>query len=261
MYQIEVINAQGGVIAASQGAQDARLVHKSVYQPGDSIRFTAAQAHAGVLVDQAVIPASVYLPHRSFTYRIPFGDAKNGYAPQAFSGDLHTLWIGPSESGPETVRRNLAGNPADQRGDSSCYPHAEANVETRGEAQFWARNVIDGHRFNDGHGAWPHHSWGIGERRDAWLRIDFGRPVRIDEVCLTLRADFPHDAWWERATLDCSDGFSTVLPLLRTAEPQRFPLGRHTVTWVRLRDLVKAEDPSPFPALTQIEVYGTDAQG
>ena len=28
------------------------------------------------------------------------------------------------------------------------------------------------------------------------------------------------------------------------------------VTWVELCNLIKAEDPSPFPALSQIEVYG-----
>ena len=134
-----------------------------------------------------------------------------------------------------------------------------ANVETRGEAQFWARNAIDGLLFNDKHGNWPYHSWGIGERRDAWLRVDFGRPVTIDEVALVLRADFPHDAWWERGTLDCSDGFTVELPLVKTAEAQHFSIGRHTVTWVRLRDLVKADDPSPFPALTQLEVFGFDA--
>ena len=28
--------------------------------------------------------------------------------------------------------------------------------------------------------------------------------------------------------------------------------------WMRLHDLIKADDPSPFPALTQIEVWGRD---
>lgn len=259
MYQIEVVNAQGDVVAASRGTEDARLVYEGAYLCGDSIRFSAPQPHASVIVDQSVLPATVYLPQHAFHYHIPFGDAKNGYAPQAFSGDVHTLWIGPPEDALRTGWRNLALNPADQRGESSCYPHAMANVETRGEAQFWARNAIDGHRFNTKHGAWPHHSWGIGERRDAWLRIDFGRPVLIGAVSLTLRADFPHDSWWERATLDCSDGFSAEMTLIQTAEPQRFPLGEHIVTWVRLRNLVKAETPSPFPALTQIEIYGSEA--
>ena len=32
------------------------------------------------------------------------------------------------------------------------------------------------------------------------------------------------------------------------------------ITWVRLEELIKADDPSPFPALTQIEVYGTESR-
>ena len=31
-----------------------------------------------------------------------------------------------------------------------------------------------------------------------------------------------------------------------------------TITWVKLENLLKADDPSPFPALSQIEVYGRD---
>ncbi|HIZ48529.1 MAG TPA: glycoside hydrolase family 88 protein [Candidatus Gemmiger excrementavium] len=30
--------------------------------------------------------------------------------------------------------------------------------------------------------------------------------------------------------------------------------------WLKLSHLIKADDPSPFPALTQIEVYGTDTE-
>lgn len=260
MYTIEVQNARGDVLAHAEGTGDARLVFKGEYHTGDVIIFTAPQKHAALVVDQAVSPAQVYLPQQKLTFHVPFGDAVNGYAPQAFMGEKHAMWIGPVPEDARHQRRNIALNPVDQRGDDACYPHAMANVETRGEAQFWARNAIDGTRFNNDHGGWPYHSWGIGERRDAWLRVDFGRPVTIDEVALTLRADWPHDAWWERGTIDLSDGFTTELPLVKTVEAQYFPLGEHTVTWVRLRDLIKADDPSPYPALTQLEVYGYDAE-
>ncbi len=33
---------------------------------------------------------------------------------------------------------------------------------------------------------------------------------------------------------------------------------KKNISWIRLKDLIKSEDPSPFPALTQIEVYGTE---
>lgn len=260
MFTIEVQNAHGDVLARAEGQGDARLIYTGTYRIGDVIVFTTQDEHASVWVDQAVAQAGVYLPQKQLTFHIPFGDATGGYAPQAFSGDRHAIWVGPLGQDAKRCRRVISCNPIDQRGESGCYPHAMANVETRGEAQFWARNAIDGLLFNDKHGNWPYHSWGIGERRDAWLRIDFGRPVTIDEVALVLRADFPHDAWWERGTLDCSDGFTVDLPLVKTAEAQHFPIGEHTVTWVRLRDLVKANDPSPFPALTQLEVFGFDAE-
>lgn len=256
MYSIEITDAHGTVRARAQGEADARLVYRAAYQPGDIIRFAAPDAYCTAWTDQAVAPAHVYLPEGSFTFQIPFGDAARGYAPAAFQGDVHTLWIGPQPPALRTGRHTLSCNPAAQRAPSGCFPFASANVETRGEAQFWARNAIDGARFNDLHGGWPYHSWGIGERRDAWLRVDFGRPVLVDEVALVLRADFPHDAWWQRGTLELSDGFTAELPLVKTAEVQSFPIGEHEVTWLILRDLVKADDPSPFPALTQLEAYG-----
>lgn len=260
MYTIEVQNAQGDVLARAEGAGDARLVFRAEYQMGDVLVFSTPDPHAAVIVDQAVPKALIYLPQKGFTFHIPFGDAVNGYAPQAFTGAKHAIWIGPVTEEMRGQRRSIACNPADQRGESSCYPHAMANVETRGEAQFWARNAIDGTRFNDDHGPWPFHSWGIGERQDAWLRIDFGRPVIIDEVAITLRADWPHDAWWQSGVLDLSDGTTIDLAFTKTVEAQYFDIGKHTVQWVRLRNLVKADDPSPFPALTQIEVFGCDAE-
>lgn len=260
MFTIEVLNEKGDVLAQAQGDDDARLVYAEAWHEGDRIVFTSESAFAWVSVNQSIEPAFVYLPRKAFDFFIPFGDAKNGYASQAFTGVSHTAWIRAASDAEMAVRRNVARNPADQHMDTGCFPHAAANVETRGEAQFWARNAIDGHRFNDKHGSWPYHSWGIGERRDAWLKIDFGRPVRVDEIGIVLRADFPHDAWWERGTLACSDGFITELAFVKTAQVQRFPIGERVVEWVCLQDLIKANDPSPFPALTQIEVYGREVR-
>ncbi|MDR0928569.1 MAG: discoidin domain-containing protein [Oscillospiraceae bacterium] len=256
MYTIEVQNEAGEVLARAEGIGDARLYYREPYQEGDKILFTSPQPYAALSVDQAVETAEVFLPEHKMAFTIPFGDAKNGFPRTAFIGDAHALFIRPLPPETRAVRRNIALNPIDQRGYALCFPHAEANVETRGEAQFFARNAIDGHRFNNRHGGWPYHSWGIGQRTDAWLRIDFGRTVRIDEVALVLRADFPHDAWWQRITLVCSDGSAHELPLVKTVEVQRFPLGERDVQWVMLQDMVKADDPSPYPALTQIEVYG-----
>ncbi len=45
----------------------------------------------------------------------------------------------------------------------------------------------------------------------------------------------------------------------KSEKAHTFAITKKGITWVRLSDLIKADDPSPFPALTQIEVYGKEA--
>ena len=94
---------------------------------------------------------------------------------------------------------------------------------------------------------------------EAQLTVDFGRPVTVDELRLTLRADYPHDSFWKSAAVRFSDGTMENLSLQMTARPQRFPISPRTVTSLTLCDLQKNDDPSPFIALTQIEAWGMDA--
>ena len=137
---------------------------------------------------------------------------------------MHLISIRPDESG---EYRNLAENPADQRGEVEAYPHATANVETRNESGFAARNVIDGEHIACGHGEWPFGSWGIGARTDARLTLDFGREVEIDALTLYLRADFPHDAYWISGTVTLDDGYEKTFPLAGIDGPQRGEPGAH----------------------------------
>ena len=92
------------------------------------------------------------------------------------------------------------------------------------------------------------------------MTIEFGRPVTVDELRLTLRADFPHDSYWTQATVAFDDGSREVLQLTKTAAPQVFALAPRTVQSLKLFELKKAADASPFPALTQIEVWGTEGR-
>ena len=158
-------------------------------------------------------------------------------------------------------RRDIACNPADLRGETDFFPHITANVETRNEACFCARNAINGLHCNNYHGEWPFGSWGIGAREDAWCRIDFGREVMVDAMALILRADFPHDAYWVGGHVVLSDGAEVAFDLQKTGERQIIPLGKHTVRWMRLERMQKSDDPSAFPALTEWEVYGCDKEG
>ena len=80
-----------------------------------------------------------------------------------------------------------------------------------------------------------------------------------DELVVYLRADFPHDAWWEQATIHFSDGTNMVLKLEKTHAGQQFTFEKKTIEWLIIDSLIKADDPSPFPALTQLEVWGFEA--
>ena len=174
-------------------------------------------------------------------------------------GDTIVFEIG-GEARPYEINiyRNLAENVNDQHGDVNCYPHASANVETRGEAVFAAKNAIDGVTANHDHGKWPFASWGINQRDDAEIKLEFGREISTDRIVLHIRADFPHDNWWVKGTVEFSDGSSMVLDLEKTDGAQEFTFSEKKISWLVLKDLIKADDPSPFPALTQIEVFGTE---
>lgn len=75
---------------------------------------------------------------------------------------------------------------------------------------------------------------------------------------MTLRADFPHDSWWEEAVVEFSDGSRETLHFEKAGTPQSFPIEPRKIEWLVLKELKKAADSSPFPALTQIEVFGTE---
>jgi hypothetical protein len=151
-------------------------------------------------------------------------------------------------------------NPLDNAENTGLFPHAKANIETRGESVFAARNAIDGCYANSSHGNWPYQSWGINQDPNAELTLDFGRAVRIDRLVFTIRADFPHDSWWDHVTVTFDNGVELLFDLEKTAERQCFDIAPVTVRWLKFHRLHKVEDdPSPFPALTQIEVCGTEA--
>ncbi len=257
---MEIRIVRGGqVLAGATGSDEAGLLYTGLYAPGDEILFDMDGAHhAWVQLDQAIDWAQVYLPSGAMAYRVPHGEGLRAHPPLAFAGETHLIRARRATEAEVTMRRNLARNPADQRGEAQAYPHATANVETRGESVFAARNVIDGCTMNHGHGEWPYQSWGIGARTDAWLMLDFGREVVIDELVFYLRADFPHDAHWTRATVELPCGFEKSFPLLRTGQPQRVAIGPRATNRITLKNLIKSDDPSAFPALTQIEVYGTE---
>lgn len=257
---LTVLDSTGTAVASSTGSETVYLVHDKAYQEGDTILVECSYAGAFVEVclDNAMQPATLFLKDTRFLLPIAFGDKKGGYPPQAFEGEQHRLMARIKTTAELPPLRNLALNPYDHDDNDGSFPHAQATVITRGEAAFAARNAIDGEIANSDHGYWPYTSWGINCDPDAAITVHFGRSVLVQDIVFYNRADFPHDAWWESVTLTLSNGWSTKMPLQKSANGQRMGLGGMQTEWLRLDQLIKADDPSPFPALTQIEIWGRE---
>lgn len=259
MLTLKIENGDNVLACASQ-ENEVTLTYIPQYEPGDCLTVECDQDNVALILqlDDAMYPAYVYLTQNKYSFSIPFEDKRISYSPRAFTGTHHVLYARIANADEISERKNLAFNPWDCHENQSLFPHSQANVETRGEAVFASRNAIDGIKASHDHGVWPFQSWGINQNPNAELKIDFGREVIIDEAAIYLRADFPHDAWWEKATLSFSDGNDLEVSLIKTPLKQAFEFPAKTVRWVLLHKLIKADDPSVFPALTQIEFYGTE---
>lgn len=267
---IAVLNGRGKTLCRAEGGDELVMVYQGRYQPGYKLVFTSDEIPGFyvIRVDAAMDEAYVYLTRERVEYAVPF-DPENplkadriAYHPGCFTGERHYITMRRARAQENENYRNLAKNGMDQYEDVGCYPHAHANVATSGPIAplYAARNAIDGMLANAVHYPWPYTSWGIDRREDAEITVEFGRPVDMEELRLTTRADFPHDSWWTQGTVSFSDGTSEVLELGKKTQPQSFLMRRRGITWLKLGRLIKADDPSPFPALTQIEVFGRNSQ-
>lgn len=257
--KLSVRNKDGEILAESSGEESIYLLYKSAYVQGDRIELAASSYPQYIVwqVDDALGSAMCYVTE-NVSYLIPFDEKKKVYSPKTFSWDRHYLYARLATDEEINSYRNLSVNSADQHDVRGCYPHASANVETRGESVFAARNAIDGLHENHGHGKWPYTSWGINRDPNAEMKIEFGRTVEVDCIQIFLRADFPHDSYWTQGVVRFSDGSSETLSFRKTDKGQLFTIQPRKIDWLTLGELIKNDDESPFPALTQIEVYGKD---
>lgn len=256
---LKVLDKNGMTICEASGEGFVDLVCKREYEEGDKILLQTSEKniHINVQLDDALGKAQMFLKE-DLEFDIPFGEKRFNRSAKIFSGNLHYLYAEEAMETEICAYRNLALNQNDQHKEIACYPHASANVETRGESVFAAQNAIDGVRANLWHGSWPWTSWGINRQADAAIKIDFGRTVWTDKIVLYTRADFPHDSWWTQVTLHFSDGSFIDWELQKTNLAQVLEFEPKEISWIMMNQLIKAEDDSPFPALTQLEVYGAD---
>ncbi len=258
--KLTVKDAFGAIVALAEHEEEALLCLDRSWQEGDKVEIDApARAHLWLRLNASIPDGEVYCPDGHLSWRVPAGEHRLAYAPGAFAAERNILSARLMTTQEISRRRDVARNPLDLRDETDFFPHCTANVETRGESVFAARNVIDGLRHNTSHGKWPFESWGIGAREDAWCRIDFGRPVIAERMALTLRADFPHDAYWVCGHAVDSNGEELSFELRKTGDRQWIDLGGRVVNWLRLERMVKSDDPSAFPSLRAWEVIGKDA--
>ncbi|MCT8310839.1 hypothetical protein HXW78_08075 [Tetragenococcus halophilus] len=255
-------NKDGEVQTEDEGKGFAYLAYHREYALGDYYEITVDQVPVFLIVqlDSSIKPALIYLNKKVWRYYIPFNVQREWpYPDNAFLGKRHYAEIRKATAEEINLKRNLAQNSHDQREEiAQTYPHASANAETRNEMVFFAKNAIDGIVANEKHGSFPFQSWGVNQQNNAEFTLDFGRNVVIDEVCLVLRADYPHDSYWVKVTILFSDGTKKNIYPEKTSKKQRFTFDKRTISYLKLTDLIKDKDNSNFPALSQIEVYGTE---
>lgn len=234
---------------------------KLSYQENDVIRLEVDKPNTYVFVnfDATFEESLVYLGDTTvWEYEVPTeADRKLAMKDVAFSGEGQYISARLANDEEIYAYQNLARNRHANYSDLGVYPYAHANVETRNDPTFYARNAIDGIFVNNDHGRYPYQSWGINQQDDAALTIEFGREVEVDRVGLTLRCDFPHDTWWNEVTLEFSDGSSEIINLEKIHTRQFTDIAKRKITWVRMCRMQKAE-PGPFPALTQLEIFGSN---
>jgi hypothetical protein len=275
-FHLEVQDAHGAVIAAStkdSHGPSVVLAFEHEYQPGDRI-IVNGPSRMAIRVDDWIPECLVYLANPSegtFSFDIPYGEGepqtRSAFSPDSFAGQWHRLTARELTAQELSGYRNLAVNSCDQEPPaaekaaaqtrSTMYPHASTNSVSRNLPDFTARNAIDGMTQNGHHGMWPYQSWGPELRKDLWWKVDFGRTVELDKIRLMVRADFPHDSYWQSAVLEFSDGGQLPIQITQSAEFQEFTFPKRAVSWVRLTKLVPA-DPARWCSFIEAEAWGRD---
>ncbi len=258
MFCLKILDENSNTVSVARGEEEVNLFYTNCYNQGDKIVLESFEKNIFIWLqfDDAIGSSLVYLKENNLEYYVPFGDKRVNLSTKAFYGNKHLIKVRKAYAFEISQYRNLSQSVVDHHKNVEFFPHISANVETRGEAVFAAQNSIDGVTISNSHGEWPFQSWGINQREDAKIKIDFGRTVVIDRIIVYLRTDFPHDNWWENGEFTFSDGTKINIDLKKTENAQEFVFEEKEVSFVEFGNLIKSDEPSPFPALTQIEVYG-----
>lgn len=257
LFELMVCGQNGICLKHCQGENEVIMSYRGVYQPGDYIMLKSdiKDIYIKIRLDDSLEESWVYLTDYEYKFKIPFDNERKPYGKKAFNEERHFAYVSIVSKKEQKNYYNLAFNAFDTLNNHIIYPHASTNVKND-NPQFYARNAIDGIFETCNHGSWPHSSWGINKQSDAWLKIDFGHEVIIEDIILYLRADFPHDNWWKKITIVFSDRSERVVSLQKTGQGQIFSIEKKQVSWIKLKNLIMSNEESKFPALSQIKAMG-----
>ena len=273
MLYLKITDKNKAVKFTAEGSEIKEIYNGTLCESDAiSIRLDGTNTLA-VRLDPSMQESLVYCPNKSFTFTVPSArELQMGYAPNAFQGAEHLISVREVEDDEFYAKRNIALNSHDLRCKTGGYPHASANFVTREEPCFYERNAIDGEKNNQGHGAYPYHSWAGGARNDLEYTLDFGREVEIEKLKFYLRADFindsngvPHDSYWKNIDIQFDDGeiitgeFAMDNRELnpKNSKGQEIVLEEpKTTRKIKLFNFKQVTEILGFAALTELEVYG-----
>lgn len=247
------------------GNGSVELAVSAAYTLGQKIKITvpAEQHFIAVTIAKGVLDESyVYIENGSFEYKIPNFD-------RAYPSELKTKGSTISARIPTleelTKTHNLALNTCDLVTSTKFFPHATTTNVYNNDAEWQARNVIDGFTQNTGHGTYPLQSWGPKENlsRNDSITIDFGHDVLVSEIVISIRADFPHDGYWDTCRVYFSDGTYQELSIKGTAKAQKFTIAvdgeAKATSYVKFKNFEKADDSQGvWCAWMEVNVNGTE---
>ena len=255
--KIEIKN-QDQVKALLNGENELILFYNNEYVEGDHICIYPDQVpvYLNVQVDDAIISSMIYIKEGIFEYFIPCGNERKSYSYKAFYNKKHLIRVSKASYQQINAYQNLALNTSDQVYLLNVYPHATSSEDCSLSPVFQPKNVIDGLTFNTEHGRWPFTSWSYQQNPQATLTIHFGRKVNVQDIHIYLRADFPHDSYFQNISLEYSNHHCSHFSLQKVSHVQTFSVDEEDVEWIRFYQFKKADEKAVFAAITQIEVYG-----
>ncbi len=235
------------------------------YMVGDKVTITLpkGEKYVWVCLNAKMGESLIYVPDGVYTYTITEDIVNNctytmnGKNQMAYAVNTITARIATDEELRQT--RNLAFNAYDIVGAQDAYPHAYANDVFDNAPEFAARNVIDGFDYAATHYVYPSQSWGPSkEGTNAYLTVDFGREVKVSELGIYIRADFPHDDHYLSATLTFSDGTTKNITFDRTDERHTIALPDKVTSSIKIGNFLKGG--TEWAGLIEVEAIGTETE-